>query len=65
LQVVGEAAALGQAREQGVELGGVALQRPGAGGQGRRLVIGGRWLLAADTTMDRTAKAYPTSTNYR
>ncbi len=37
----------------------------GAGGQGRRVVIGGGQLVAAGRTMDRTAEAYPTSTNYR
>jgi hypothetical protein len=57
LQVVAEAAALGQAREQGVELLSVVLKwtggrRAGTAGGHR----GGR-LLAADRTTDRTAQA--------
>jgi hypothetical protein len=48
LQVGTQAAALRQAREQGVQALGVVLSGPGADGQGRRALIGGRWLLAAD-----------------
>ena len=59
LQVVAEAAALGQAGEQEVEPLRVGLQRAGRGWQGRRALIGGSGLLAADKTMNRTAEAYP------
>ena len=59
LQVVTEAAALGQAREQGVELLGVVLQA----GRARAGTDGGRSSVAlapgGGQTMDRTAEAYP------
>jgi hypothetical protein len=63
LQIVTEATALGQAREQSVEPLGVGLERPGAGGQGRRLVIGGGGLLTADPG-NGPRKSTATSTNY-
>src|SRR5215211_843729 len=59
VQIVTQAAALGQTREQGVESLGVSLQRTR---RGRAAAAGGHRgssLLAADWTMDRTAKAYP------
>jgi hypothetical protein len=65
LEVITEAAALGQAAKQGVKRCGVGLQWARCRRAGRRLVIGGGWLLAANRTMDRTAGAYPISTNYR
>ena len=60
LQVVTQAAALGQAREQGVEPLGVVLQRAGRGRArtaGCSSAVVGSW--QADRTMDRTAEAYP------
>jgi len=59
LQVVTEPAALGQAREQGVKPLGVVLQRAGRGWARTAGGHRGSWLLAAGTTMDRTAGAYP------
>jgi hypothetical protein len=59
LQVVTEPAALGQAREQGVKPLGVVLERAGRGWARTAGGHRGSWLLAAGTTMDRTAGAYP------
>src|SRR5215208_6873951 len=59
LEVVTQAAALGQAREQPVELLGVVLQWTGRGRAGAAGGHRGGGLLAADKTMDRTARAYP------
>jgi hypothetical protein len=59
LQVVTQAAALGQAREQDVELLGVVLQRTGRGRAGAAGGHRGGGLLAADRITDRTARAYP------
>ena len=58
LQVVTEAAALGQAREQGVEPLGVVLKRTGR--RWARTAAAHQWQLAPGSgqTMDRTAGAY-------
>ena len=58
LQVVAEAAALGQAAKQAIKLGGVVLQRAGRGRTRTAAGHRGGGLLAADTTMDRTARTY-------
>ena len=58
MQVVAEAAALGQAAKQAIKLGGVVLQRAGRGRTRTAAGHRGGGLLAADTTMDRTARAY-------
>ena len=59
LQVVTEATALGQAREQGVEPLGVVLQRARRGRARSAGSHRGDRLLTANRTMDRTAEAYP------
>src|SRR5215218_2297030 len=58
LQVVTEAAALGQAAKQAIKRGGVVLQRARRGWTRTAAGHRGGGLLAADTTMDRTARAY-------
>ncbi len=59
LQVVADAATLGQAREHRIEPLGIVLQRAGCWRAGAAAGHRGGGLLAADRTMDRTAEAYP------